>query len=95
MSEQHIPYPKELWENLLNINPQHFNDTNPDIDMLRDYLQKYSSEEASKFAKLLFQKAMDNWDDEQMREFVDLLTESQVPLSARSEELRRRLIKNL
>jgi hypothetical protein len=92
MSKEEIPTPKGLWESLLDIDPNHFNGGYPDIGMLGAYFQKYSNRDESQTAKLSFRKAIDSWNEEQIREFVYLLTESQVS-SASSEELRKILIK--
>jgi hypothetical protein len=93
MSKPQIPSSNELWKILLGLSPDRFNGGYPDIEMLRDRFQKYSNEDASQFAKLSFQKAIDNWDEKSIREFVDLLTENQIPLPASSEECHDILIK--
>jgi len=92
MSKQKALSPSELWECLLHINPQHFNGT-PDIDMLRGYYQRYLDREESKIAKSSFQEAKHDWNDEQSREFVYLLSESPVSWSMSSTELHNALTK--
>ena len=93
MSKQKTPFPNELWESLLNIHPQHFKGANPDIEMLRDNYQRYIDSEESTAAKLLFQIAIDNWSDKQIREFIYLLMESQEASSMSLEILHNTLIK--
>lgn len=89
MSKQELLSPKELWEKLFNIDPKHFNGGYPDIALLRGYFQRYSDREESKLAKSSFQDAISDWDDEQIKEFIHLLTESEVSSHVPSEELHK------
>lgn len=74
--DKEIIQPKELWQRLLEADPGKISRVSvPDIDMIAQTFRLYSTLEHNLKTKELFSFAINNWEDAQVVEFVNMLTE--------------------
>lgn len=62
--------PKELWDRLISLDSEGFYKTWPDFDMLREAYRRNRQHVESQAARKSFESALENWTDDQMREFL-------------------------
>jgi len=93
MANQNALTTEELLSKLLDIQFHRFHGGSPDITMLRDSFQNSLGREERKKAKRSFEIAIEVWSDNQIAEFIDIVSEKQASLPTSSEDLRNVLIR--